>query len=177
MIYRSKNLQLSEEDIKYLYDTYKTEEFRRNNYYTGYHRHPNSNSRDSSHGNFHDERLHKIYAPFVSKSLKEEGLTAPKMLLSFGHIWAQIYTKDFAGGNGVHNHYSDQSTVMSWIHFVDVPVDQDCLFFKIGDEKIYPKEQRSGTIVFFPAWALHGVDPVETQSDRVVVAGNVNRIL
>jgi len=182
MNYRSLNFQLSEEDIKYLYDTYKTEEFRRSstsrrNYYTGYHRHPNSNSRDSSYSTFHDEKLYKLYAPFVSKSLKEEGLVVDKMILSFSHMWAQIYTKDWAVGNGIHNHYSDQRTVMSWIHFVDVPDDQDCLYFKIAGEKIYPKDQRSGTMIFFPAWALHGVDPVETQSDRVVVAGNVNRVL
>ena len=177
MNYRSLDFQLSKEDIKYLYDTYKTEEFRRTNYYTGYHRHPNSTSRDTNHDNFHDEKLHRIYTPFISKSLKEEGLTAPRMILSFRHIWAQIYTKDFAAGNDVHNHYADQSNIMSWIHFVDVPDDQDCLFFKIGQEKIYPKDQRSGRMIFFPAWALHGVDPVKTQSDRVVVAGNVNRIL
>ena len=96
MNYRSLDFQLSKEDIKYLYDTYKTEEFRRCNYYTGYHRHPNSTSRDRSHGNFHDERLYKIYTPFISKSLKDEGLTAPKMILSYRHIWAQIYTKHFA---------------------------------------------------------------------------------
>ena len=71
MNYRSLDFQLSKEDIKYLYDTYKTEEFRRCNYYTGYHRHPNSTSRDRSHGNFHDERLYKIYTQFISKSLKD----------------------------------------------------------------------------------------------------------
>ena len=77
--------------------------------------------------------------------------------------------------NEPHNHYTSMDSVCSWIHFVDVPDDQDCLYFQIGKERVFPENQRSGKIIFFPSWAMHGVDAPTTRSERVVVAGNVIR--
>lgn len=181
MIYRAEPFELSAEDTKYIRDTYKTDKFLRpgtRKYYSGYHSHPNSTVRADgwNPGKFLDSTLPGMYAPFLSKSLKAQGLNLPGMILSYNHIWAQIYTKEFESENILHNHYSSNDSVCSWIHFIDVPDDQDCLYFKVGDEKFYPKNQRSGTLVFFPPWAMHGVEPVVSQDDRVVVAGNVVRL-
>ncbi len=184
MIFQSYDYQISENDKKYLLETYKSDKYLKGNYYTGYHTHYLSQRRktkgDAVHsatGKEDDRRLVGMYSKFLAKCLKDQGLSLPKMILSYNHIWAQIYLKEKGSMNAPHNHFLSSNTVCSWIHFVDVPEDQDCLYFQIGDTKVYPKEQRSGTLVFFPAWAMHGVDPITTTSERMVVAGNVNKIL
>ena len=181
MIYWAEPFELSEEDTKYLRDTYKTPEFRRENgyYYTGYHHAAGSARRTSkSAGSWIDKRLIDIYTPVLKSILTEHGLFScdRKAIYSFQHIWAQIYTKEFGRGIGAHHHYPSHQNLISWIHFVDVP-KEDCLYFEFeSGKKIYPQPQRSGNLVFFPPWVMHGVEPVVSQEDRVVVAGNVLRL-
>ena len=179
MIFQSYDFKLSDEDYRYLIDTYKTDRFLRpgeNPYYSGYHAHPNSQIRyDWNPGKQIDRRLINMYTPFLSEKLREQGLDSKNMILSYSHIWAQIYMREMKSKNEPHNHYTSMDSVCSWIHFVDVPDDQDCLYFQIGKERVFPENQRSGKIIFFPSWAMHGVDAPTTRSERVVVAGNVIR--
>ena len=97
-------------------------------------------------------------------------------IYSYQHIWAQIYTKSLGKGISAHHHYPDRSNLFSWIHFVDVP-DEDCLYWEMqSGKKIYPQPQQSGKIIFFIPWTWHGVDPIHSQEERIVVAGNVIRL-
>ena len=60
-----------------------------------------------------------------------------------------------------------------------VPADSQPEAVSIGrkaQKKIYPQPQRSGKLIFFIPWTWHGVDPVNSQEERIVVAGNVMRL-
>tara|TARA_B100001113_G_scaffold319202_1_gene287722 strand:+ start:811 stop:1347 length:537 start_codon:yes stop_codon:yes gene_type:complete len=178
MIFQSYDYELDHDDTQYILDTYKQDRFLRigdGSYYTGYHAHSLSESRFNMK-KFDDKKLVTMYSSFLAKCLKEQGFPMGG-LISYNHVWAQIYLREKGSKNAPHNHYISNKTICSWIHFVNVPDDQDCLYFKIGDTKVYPKEQRSGKLIFFPAWALHGVDPITTTKERIVVAGNVIKLL
>ena len=55
--------------------------------------------------------------------------------------------------------------------------NEDCLYWEFkGGKKVYPQPQRAGKIIFFIPWIWHGIDPVKSQEERIVVAGNVTRI-
>ena len=185
MIFHTIDFQLSDDDKQYIRDTYLTDRFTRKTkrdkplYYTGYHHSPTSQNRTGrSVQKFLDTRLLQIYTPIIKKELNEQRLfeADPSAIYSYQHIWAQIYTKSLGTGIGAHHHYPDQSNLFSWIHFVDVP-DEDCLYWEMNSgKKIYPQPQRSGKLIFFIPWTWHGVDPVESKEERIVVAGNVMRL-
>mgnify|MGYP001174444774 FL=1 len=178
MIFCSYDYELSQDDTQYIYDTYKQDRFLRpgnGSYYTGYHTHPMSRARYKTE-KFDDKKIVTMYSSFLAKCLREQGYPMEDSILSYNHIWAQIYLKEKGSMNAPHNHYISKE-LCSWIHFVNVPDDQDCLYFQIGDTKVYPKEQRSGKLIFFPSWAFHGVDPITTTKERVVVAGNIVKLL
>ena len=178
MIFQSYDYELSYDDTQHILNTYKQDRFLRTgdgSYFTGYHAHSMSSSRCDM-GKFDDKRLVTMYSSFLAKCLREQGFPMDG-LISYNHVWAQIYLRERGSKNAPHNHYISSKTICSWIHFVNVPDDQDCLYFQVGDTKVYPKEQRSGKLIFFPAWALHGVDPITTTNERIVVAGNVIKLL
>ena len=190
MIFHSIDFELSDDDKQYIRDTYITDRFARKRYnkskkeevpeyYTGYHHSPNSQNRTGKNiQKFIDTRLLQIYTPIIKRELTEQRLfeADPQGIYSYQHIWAQIYTKQLGKGNGVHHHYSHPSTVVSWIHFVEAP-KEDCLHWELNSgKKVYPQPQRSGKLIFFVPWAWHGVDPVTSQDERIVVAGNVARL-
>ena len=185
MIFHSIDFELSDDDKQYIRDTYITDRFARKDraevpqYYTGYHHSPNSQNRTGKPlEKFLDTRLIQIYTPIIKRELTEQRLfeADPKGIYSYQHIWAQIYKKQLGVGNGVHHHYSNPSTLCSWIHFVEAP-KEDCLHWELNSgKKVYPQPQRSGKMIFFVPWAWHGVDPVTSQDERIVVAGNVARI-
>ena len=185
MIFHSIDFELSDDDKQYIRDTYLTDRFTRKTlkdkplYYTGYHHSPTSQNRTGrSVQKFLDTRLLQIYSPIIKRELIEQRLfeADPSAIYSYQHIWAQIYTKNLGKGIDAHHHYPDPSNLFSWIHFVDVP-DEDCLYWEMNSgNKIYPQPQRSGKLIFFIPWTWHGVDPVISQDERIVVAGNVSRI-
>ena len=43
----------------------------------------------------------------------------------------------------------------------------------LGDQKVYPNTQETSDIIFYPSYALHGVDKMVEGDDRFVVAGNI----
>ena len=190
MIFHSIDFELSDDDKNYIRDTYKTDRFTRkrykkslghevSEYYTGYHHAPTSINRTGKPvEKFLDARLLQIYSPVIKRELKRQRLFEAdrKGIYSYQHIWAQIYTKQLGKGIGAHHHYPDRGNLFSWIHFVDVP-DEQCLYWEMkGGEKVYPPIQSSGKIIFFVPWVWHGVDPVHSQEERIVVAGNVMRL-
>lgn len=185
MIFHTIDFELSDDDKKYIRETYLTDRFTRRNkseqplYYTGYHHSPTSQNRTGkSVQKFLDTRLLRIYSPIIKKELEEQRLfeADPSAIYSYQHIWAQIYTKSLGKGIAPHHHYPDRSNLFSWIHFVDAP-SEDCLYWEMkSGKKIYPQPQGSGKIIFFCPWTWHGVDPVESQEERIVVAGNVTRL-
>ena len=190
MIFHSIDFELSPEDKQHIRDTYLTDRFARKHYkqsegkevsqyYTGYHHSPTSQNRTGkSIQKFLDTRLLQIYSPIIKRELTEQRLfeADPSAIYSYQHIWAQIYTKQLGKGIAAHHHYPDPSNLFSWIHFVDVP-DEDCLYWEMNSgKKIYPQPQRSGKLIFFIPWTWHGVDPVNSQEERIVVAGNVMRL-
>ena len=185
MIFHSIDFELSDDDKQYIRDTYLTDRFTRKTlknkplYYTGYHHAPTSHNRTGRDlVKFLDTRLLQIYSPILKKELQRQRLfeADTSAIYSYQHIWAQIYTKQLGKGIGAHHHYPDRGNLFSWIHFVDVP-DEQCLYWEMeGGEKVYPPIQSSGKIIFFVPWVYHGVDPVQSQEERIVVAGNVVRL-
>ena len=148
-------------------------------HYTGYHKNPN-NSRSNvnimaTEGNFIDRELIKLYVPKLKSVLGSLGLIHNNTIYSFQSMWGQLYRKSLGGAIDVHNHYSHPRDLLSWVHFVKVP-EQKCFYFYINGEKIYPDTQGSSDMIFYPSYANHGVDVLENDEDRFVVAGNISQI-
>lgn len=86
--------------------------------------------------------------------------------------WTQMYYEG-STSHVSHSHFGTGAQV-SWVHVIDAPEDQDCFHFIDSKcNKIYPKNQRSDTLFAFPSWAVHGVDSLKVNYDRIIVAGNV----
>lgn len=195
-VHWTEKFVLSSEEKQYLLDTYMTDEFcvDNRNYYSGYHHSNGAHGKTSTKPNtWVDERLRSIYIPYISGVMQEQGLLACKKdckdMMIFSHqLWAQIYTKEKKSDLAPHHHYATAQTVISWIHFVDVPDDQDCLYFQFGDRNAknkfadpkeyrhYPQPQKTDDIIFYSPWIWHGVDTPTSDKPRVVVAGNVLRL-
>tara|TARA_B100001113_G_scaffold293364_1_gene250192 strand:+ start:72 stop:674 length:603 start_codon:yes stop_codon:yes gene_type:complete len=118
-----------------------------------------------------DELLKDIYEDKILECLKNIPVSTSRGYLQNPIIsyWVQIYDDKAAGGHPIHDHWTPDCMI-SFVHFVKVP-KQNCFHFK-SEKKQYPK-QEDGDIIFFPSWATHGVDPVVSCSDRIVVAGNI----
>lgn len=89
------------------------------------------------------------------------------------NYWIQKYTNKL-DGHLVHDHF-DFKTILSWVHFIQVPENQKCFYFLDSNKnKLYPENQSFGDFIVFPSWSLHGVDKViQENSNRVIVAGNI----
>ena len=87
-------------------------------------------------------------------------------------MWMQMSNSD-TNSHAIHSHFQGFEQI-SWVHFINVP-DQPCFYFyNSRDQKIYPPMQKTGDIIAFPSWALHGVDEVKEKNfDRIIVAGNI----
>ena len=89
-------------------------------------------------------------------------------------FWTQLYDEEMT--HNPHHHaliHSDWESVISWVHFLDVP-EQKC--FRFTDTKgntLVPDEQNNGDIICFPSWVWHEVLPNETNKRRVVISGNI----
>ena len=87
-------------------------------------------------------------------------------------MWMQMSNSD-TDSHSIHTHFRGFEQI-SWVHFINVP-DQQCFYFyNSREEKIYPPIQKTGDMIAFPSWALHGVDEVKEKNfDRIIVAGNI----
>ena len=87
---------------------------------------------------------------------------------------SQLYDEEMT--HNPHHHaliHSDWESVISWVHFLDVP-EQKC--FRFTDTKgniLIPNEQNSGDIICFPSWVWHEVIPNQTSVRRIVISGNI----
>ena len=138
-------------------------------HYTGYHRNPH-NGAPTVNGGFIDQELLDLYVPKLKSVMKLFGLLDNKSIYSFTSIWGQLYKKELGAIIDVHNHYSgDTRALLSWVHFVKVP-KQKCFYFFLDGKKIYPETQNDSDIIFYPSYAMHGVDKMTEGDERFVVA-------
>ena len=143
-------------------------------HYTGYHRNPNNGEDvDTSKGKFVDKQLLSTYVPKLKEVLGKFGLQG---LFSYNSIWGQYYKKEMNAVITPHHHFRQTKQMLSWIHFLDVP-DQKCFYFLVGDQKIYPDTQKKFDLMFYPSFAVHGVDKLIHADDRLVVVGNITKLL
>tara|TARA_Y100000114_G_C11712540_1_gene304255 strand:- start:532 stop:1074 length:543 start_codon:yes stop_codon:yes gene_type:complete len=84
-------------------------------------------------------------------------------------FWAQLYLD--GGTHKVHNHIPDFE--ISFVHFLKVPDKPLFRFTNTVGDFYYPK-QKTGDIVCFPSWVWHEVIANDTDTERLVVAGNVH---
>ena len=146
-------------------------------HYTGYHLNPNTwwNNRfgASLGGGFVDQELMDLYVPKLKSVMKILGLLDRGSMFTYTSIWGQLYKKELGAVIDVHNHYSgDTRALISWVHFVRVP-KQKCFYFYLDGKKIYPETQNDSDIIFYPSYAMHGVDKMTEGDDRFVVVGNI----
>jgi len=90
---------------------------------------------------------------------------------SFDH-WSQVYPAGKGGHHCEHAHFS-YDCLFSWVHFIE-PTDRPCFYFsKYEGGKKFVENQEPGTFMVFPSWALHGAVENHSDTDRLIVAGNV----
>tara|TARA_B100000123_G_C25556884_1_gene352142 strand:+ start:99 stop:620 length:522 start_codon:yes stop_codon:yes gene_type:complete len=84
-------------------------------------------------------------------------------------FWAQLYLDDCS--HCIHHHFH-QNVDLSFVHFIKAP-DKPLFRFTntVGD--FYYPEQKTGDIICFPPWVWHEVIPNDTDTERLVVAGNI----
>ncbi len=87
------------------------------------------------------------------------------------NLWLQGYTKR-SPGHPNHAHFSGDE-ILSWCHIIQ-SVDQNPFYFESDKGyKIYPEHQSSGDINVWPAWVMHGADPLNVDGNRIIIAGNI----
>jgi|TARA_B100001113_G_C21017383_1_gene581986 hypothetical protein len=87
------------------------------------------------------------------------------------NLWLQGYTKRTPGHSN-HAHFSGDE-ILSWCHVIQ-SVDQNPFYFESDKgTKIYPEHQSSGDINVWPAWVMHGADPINVEGNRIIIAGNI----
>jgi len=151
-----------EKEIEDVKRHYKQEKFIIDgDYYSSYYDQDNS-----------DQYSNRVLVDFYSRKIEDA-------MKKFGlyhrtkynwQMWIQIYNSTL-GAHSEHDHFSGNG-IISWVNFVKTP-NQKCFYFLDSqNNKTYPN-QNSGQIIFFPSWALHGVDKMESDGDRIVIAGNI----
>lgn len=87
------------------------------------------------------------------------------------NLWLQGYSKR-TPGHPNHAHFSGDE-ILSWCHVIQ-SVDQNPFYFESGGGvKIHPEHQSSGDINVWPAWVMHGADPITVDGNRIIVSGNI----
>ena len=122
----------------------------------------------------HNDRYDKIIKDIV----KSVGLYET---VRYEYIyWIQLYKKKMK--HNPHNHsflinderrkYSD--TIISWVHFINVPKQKCFRFIDNTGNTLIPDEQLSGDIIAFPSWFWHELLPNEFNQERIVISGNIS---
>ena len=89
----------------------------------------------------------------------------------YRNLWVQMYNSE-TDTHTAHSHFGG-TEIISFTHIINCS-EQKCFYF-LGkdDRKIYP-DQKSGDILAWPSWLMHGVDKVKDPSiNRLVVSGNI----
>ena len=86
------------------------------------------------------------------------------------HYWYQIYTRE-SSGHESHLHFSGPE-ILSWVHFISVS-DNQAFYFETGEGKRGVAE-KDGDLIVFPSWCIHGVNKIDSDSKRIVSAGNIS---
>ena len=80
-----------------------------------------------------------------------------------------------AGQHSGHTHFGiNKNTIISWVHFLKVP-NVDCFRFTDGTNHLTP-QQNEGDLLVFPSYCRHQVIQHNTNTTRIVVAGNISLI-
>tara|TARA_B100000508_G_C11349890_1_gene223418 strand:- start:88 stop:630 length:543 start_codon:yes stop_codon:yes gene_type:complete len=119
-----------------------------------------------------EKKYVEIYKKIVEDITKSVGIFYKTTYdVSF---WTQLYDEGMT--HNPHHHaliHPDWESVISWVHFLDVP-EQKC--FRFTDTKgntLIPSEQSNGDIICFPSWVWHEVLPNKSDKKRVVISGNI----
>ena len=114
-----------------------------------------------------------IHAEAVAKQMTEAGPVS-----TYTHeCWGAVYRK--GEYTKKHNHWG---SLWSWCYYLQVPSDASPFRFENiiaqGQGKgapfdVYPKED---DILIFPSWLQHSVPKMESNSKRIMVAGNIRSI-
>ena len=109
-----------------------------------------------------------IFAEAIAKQMTEAG---PVPMVTH-ECWGAVYRK--GEYTKKHNHWG---SLWSWCYYLEVPPDASPFRFEDiieqGEEApfdVYPKED---DILIFPSWVQHSVPKSESNSERIMVAGNI----
>ena len=120
-----------------------------------------------------DGDFNLIYNSIVEDIMKSVGIFY-KTKYTYEY-WSQYYNKGMS--HRAHHHANtdqSQDAEISWVHFLDVP-EQKC--FRFTDTRgnfLIPEEQLNGDIICFPSFVWHQVVTNESDTDRLVIAGNIS---
>ena len=85
-------------------------------------------------------------------------------------FWVQMYTS--TGKHPAHTHFGvNNNNIVSWVHFLKMP-NVNCFRFTDGTNYLIP-QQNEGDLLVFPSYCRHQVIQHNTDSNRIVVAGNI----
>ena len=110
-----------------------------------------------------------IHAESVAKQMTKD----PVAMFTFD-CWGAVYRK--GEYTKKHSHWGN---LWSWCYYLEVPPDAPPFRFEditeMGESEpssfdVYPKEN---DLLMFPSWVLHSVPKSESNSERIVVAGNI----
>ena len=85
-------------------------------------------------------------------------------------FWVQLYRN--TGQHKAHTHFGiNYNNIVSWVHFLKMP-NVNCFRFTDGTNYLIP-QQNEGDLLVFPSYCRHQVIQHNTNSNRIVVAGNI----
>jgi len=134
-----------------------------------------------------EQRTDLVGIDDLSQALKDkiserEDLELPEMYL---HYWVN-YNKP--GDSNYRHHHTDNAVFLSGVYYLKVPEDSGRIIFydprvrslgAMSDNKYYVYEPevsvqaQPGMVVYFPSWLEHGVEPNESNEDRISIAFNL----
>ena len=119
-----------------------------------------------------EDKYKNIYSSIVEDITKNVGIYyKTKYLFSY---WLQLYDKNMMHRAHHHADVDDNlDTIISWVHFIDVPKQKLFRFTDTTGNFFVPEEQNQGDIICFPSWVWHEVLPNNSNERRVVLAGNI----
>ena len=122
--------------------------------------------------------MHQKYKEFKELSIHAEAVAKqmtkdPVAMFTFD-CWGAVYRK--GEYTKKHSHWGN---LWSWCYYLEVPPDAPPFRFEditeMGESEpssfdVYPKEN---DLLMFPSWVSHSVPKSESNSERIMVAGNI----
>ena len=124
-------------------------------------------STDNKHLGF----LKSFYADIVDEIAKQQTFyNYSEMAYEF---WVQMYTS--TGEHPAHSHFGvNNNNIVSWVHFLKIP-NVNCFRFTDGTNHLI-QQQDEGDLLVFPPYCRHQVIQHNTNTNRIVVAGNISLV-